>query len=91
IITRINTTIKHSKYILGQNFKRKSAKRTEYRPCKIDIDNTVKLVNYNGSAHLSALLQSDGFLVIPQGLTELVTGSKIDFLPIIKSFHERQV
>ncbi len=89
LITGINTKIEYSKYILGQNFKRDSAKRAEYRPCKIDIDNTIKLVNYNGSAHLLALSQSDGFFIIPQGIIELVAGSKVDFLPIKKNFHER--
>jgi len=86
LITGINTKIEYSKYILGQNFKRDSAKRAEYRPCKIDIDNTLQLVNDNGSAHSAALLQSDGFFVIPQGITELAAGSEVDFLPISKIF-----
>lgn len=86
LITGIKTKIKYNKYILGENYKRSSAKRTEYRPCKIDSDNTIKLINYNGSAHLSALLQSDGFFIIPQGITELITGSKVNFLPINKIF-----
>lgn len=89
LITETKTKIKYSKYILGENFKRSSAKRTEYRPCKIDIDDTLKLVNYNGSAHLSALLQSDGFFVVPQGITELKAGNKVDFLPLIKFSYER--
>ncbi|KPJ67523.1 MAG: hypothetical protein AMJ43_04550 [Coxiella sp. DG_40] len=86
LITGTKTKIKYSKHILGENFKRGSAKRIEYRPCKIDSDNIIKLVNYNGSAHLSALLQSDGFFVIPKGITELAAGSIVDFLPINKIF-----
>jgi molybdopterin molybdotransferase len=86
IIMGNNAKIEYSKYIISENFSRHSAKRTAFQPCKIDSNNTLKLVNYNGSAHLSALLHSDGFFIIPQGITELKAGSEVDFLPINKIF-----
>jgi molybdopterin molybdotransferase len=67
---------------LAKEFQRKSAERQEYIPARIDTDGTLIPVEFHGSADLPALLQSDGFMMIPQGTTQIKKGAKVDFLAL---------
>ncbi len=49
-------------------YKRKKAERTSLVPVKI-VDNKVTPVEYHGSAHLFALNNADGFIIVPQNVT----------------------
>lgn len=51
-------------------YKRKKAERTSLVPVKI-VDNKVTPVEYHGSAHLFALNNADGFIIVPQNTTLL--------------------
>lgn len=65
---------------LAGELTRRSASRTEYCPCCISSDGLAERVTYHGSAHLTALTQADGFLVIPQGVTSLPAGARVTFV-----------
>jgi molybdopterin biosynthesis enzyme len=43
-------------------------------------------VEYHGTAHLMALLECDGFFIVPRNVTDISAGEKVDFLSIKDSF-----
>jgi len=49
-------------------------------------DGMLKLIEYHGSAHLRALLNCDGFFVVPNGVTDIPAGQKVSYLSIRGSF-----
>ncbi len=55
---------------LAQEYYRKKAERTSIVPVKIE-NNTVIPVEYHGSAHLFALNDATGFIIIPEKITEI--------------------
>ncbi|UCE60932.1 MAG: molybdopterin molybdotransferase MoeA [Phycisphaerales bacterium] len=59
---------------------RRSTERAEFCPCRILDSGVVERVSYHGSAHLSALMEADGFLFIPQGVELLLAGAKAEFV-----------
>lgn len=65
---------------LGGPFSRRSGSRTDYVPCRIAADGLAETVTYHGSAHLAALMQADGFLVIPRGDQSLAAGEEVTFV-----------
>ena len=64
---------------LGSAFRRRKAERTEYVPCRLTRDNTVEPAEYHGSAHLTALMQADGFFVVPMGVVAIAAGEDVIF------------
>ncbi|MEA1950390.1 MAG: molybdopterin molybdotransferase MoeA [Planctomycetota bacterium] len=70
--------------LLGAAFRRRKAERVEYVPACLADDGTVAAVDYHGSAHLTALTESDGFFVVPAGTSELAAGERVVFLPLLK-------
>ena len=44
---------------------------------------TLQKIEYHGSAHLLALTQADGFLIVPQGIKEVPAGQPLAFLPTV--------
>jgi len=62
---------------LANDWSRRSGARTEYCPCRIQADGMAERVTYHGSAHLAAVMESDGFLVIPQGVESLPAGAEV--------------
>ena len=66
---------------LAGDFTRRHVERVEYVPCRLTAEGTVQPISYHGSAHLLALMQSDGFLVILQGVAQLTAGERVSFLP----------
>ena len=67
---------------LAGGYTRRSAKRLGYVPCRLTDGGTVEAVDYHGSAHLSALLQSDGFFVVAEGVKTLSAGERVRVLPV---------
>ena len=68
---------------LGSDFKRRKTERQEYVPASITQDARVEPVEFHGSAHLAALLQADGFIVVPAGVPELPEGEVAAFIPFV--------
>ncbi|MBN2294319.1 MAG: molybdopterin molybdotransferase MoeA [Pirellulales bacterium] len=69
---------------LGDDFRRRKTERMEYVPARLNDDGTVSAVDYHGSAHLTALTESDGFFVVPIGTSELAAGERVTFLSLLK-------
>ena len=65
---------------LAQDFVRRSTTRTDYYPCRILGDGRVQTVAYHGPAHLRAVMQSDGFVVVPPGVKSLAAGEEVTFV-----------
>ncbi|MFP3903911.1 MAG: gephyrin-like molybdotransferase Glp [Armatimonadota bacterium] len=68
---------------LACKFTRKKGGRRGYIPGRIDHQMRLWPVEYHGSAHLLALSDADGFFSIPEGVTELPAGERVDFLPLL--------
>jgi molybdopterin molybdotransferase len=67
---------------LGHDIVRKNTKRQEYVPARVSDAGVVLPVEFHGSAHLTALMNADGFLVVPIGPAALLAGSRVRFLPL---------
>jgi molybdopterin molybdotransferase len=67
---------------LGQDFARRNTERQEYVPARVSEAGVVLPVEFHGSAHLSALMESDGFLIVPIGPAALPAGSRVRFMPL---------
>ena len=72
--------------ILGCDFQRRKADRIEYVPARLADDGTVVPVEFHGSAHLSALTEADGFLIVPIGRPLLSAGEQVQFVPLRKGW-----
>ncbi len=57
---------------------RKKASRKSWIPVIITDEGYVKPVDYNGSAHINALVRADGLIAIPIGKVELKQGEFVD-------------
>lgn len=67
---------------LASDFRRKKLDRKLFVPARITDDGAIEPITYHGSAHLAALMQADGFLVVPSGVGEMAAGSEAGFVPI---------
>jgi len=67
---------------LGTGFARRKAERTEYVPCRLTERGACEPVEFHGSAHLRALLEADGFFIVPKGIKELRAGETVSFMPV---------
>jgi molybdopterin molybdotransferase len=67
---------------LATSFTRRNAERQEYVPARLDASARCSPVPYHGSAHLAALTGTDGFFVVPFGVTMLPAGTEVRFLPL---------
>jgi molybdopterin molybdotransferase len=65
---------------LARSFERRKGARTEHVPCRIDADGRVRSLEYHGSAHLAALLNADGFFVVPRGELSLPADAEVRVL-----------
>ena len=71
-----------SEYPLKDDFSRKYAERMALIPVRITQDRFVQPVEYNGSAHITALSGADGIITVPVGVGNLVKGTLLTFRPI---------
>lgn len=65
---------------LAGEFRRRRADRLEYVPAALTAAGRVEPLACHGSAHLLALTQADGFVIVPNGVTELAAGAAVDFV-----------
>jgi molybdopterin molybdotransferase len=73
-------------YRVGAGFSyRKKRDRREYVRARLEPDGaggwTAQKFPRDGAGILSSMTESDGFVVLAEGLTELAPGSPVDFLP----------
>jgi molybdopterin molybdotransferase len=66
---------------LGEAVRRRHVERTEYLPVRVR-GGVVTPVAFHGSAHLNALGDADGLIVMPLGAAEIARGTEIDVRPI---------
>ena len=66
---------------LARDFSRRKAGRFEFVPSRLTAEGTLEPVSYHGSAHLSALMNADGFLLVPDGVKALKAGDRVGFMP----------
>ena len=62
---------------MGKTYSRKKSERDSFIPVKIE-GGRVFPEDYHGSAHIQALINADGFIMIPIGSTELKEGDTVD-------------
>ena len=62
---------------LSESFKRKKTERLYFLPIKTNSDREVTPLDYHGSAHLTALTDLDGFVMIPVGIDEVKSGEEV--------------
>ena len=67
---------------LATPFTRRNAERQEYVPARLDESARCSPVPYHGSAHLGALTGTDGFFVVPLGVTMMPARAEVRFLPL---------
>lgn len=65
---------------LAAGYARPRVDRQEHVPCRINATGEVESFDYHGSAHLLALVEADGFFVVPVGVNSLSAGAPIDVL-----------
>jgi molybdopterin molybdotransferase len=71
---------------LACDFHRRKTQRLAFLPCQLVRNGMLEPTEYHGTAHLRALLNSDGFFVVPKGTTEILAGEKVDYLSIKENF-----
>ncbi len=74
---------------LGCDFERRKTDRDEYVPCRLRADGHLEPVAFHGSAHLAALLETDGFFIVPAGKARIEVGEPVAFLPTAGRMGER--
>jgi len=70
---------------LGFDVQRLKTQRVEYVPCRLSREALVEPFEYHGPAHLAALVEADGFLVVPAGTARLAQGDEVKFVSINKA------
>jgi molybdopterin molybdotransferase len=82
LLSGANPDLRELELELGQDFARKNTNRQEYLPARVSSSGVVLPVEFHGSAHLTALMECDGFMIVPVGPAELAAGSRVRFLPL---------
>lgn len=62
---------------LEESIRRKDTERLEWFPIVITRTGTVKLIEYHGSAHISALSGADGLICVDVGVDEMNKGTMV--------------
>jgi molybdopterin molybdotransferase len=65
---------------LAEPYRRRAGERMAYFPCRIREDGFAEPVRYSGSAHLAALVNADGFCIIPKGVNSLEANADVSFM-----------
>jgi molybdopterin molybdotransferase len=86
LLAGMKSELRYFNFTLGRDFHRRQDDRTAFLPCKLTPDGTLQPVAYHGTAHLRALLDCDGFFIVPQGVKDITAGQKISYLNIKDSF-----
>ncbi|MBM3420750.1 MAG: molybdopterin molybdotransferase MoeA, partial [Bacteroidetes bacterium] len=62
---------------LAEDFRRKNSIRTGWLPVIITAKGKVRPVEYHGSAHISALPDADGIMMVQAGISSIKAGTKV--------------
>ena len=65
---------------MAADFRRRKTDRAWFVPCRLTSDTRLAPVEYHGSAHLMAVMQADGFGIVPVGVGELAAGDEVTFV-----------
>ena len=79
--------LRYCKLPLACDVHRWDAQRMGFLPCRLTCDGTIEPVEYHGTAHLSALLNCDGFFIVPKDVKTIPAGQKAEFISL-KGFFE---
>jgi len=71
-----------SRLPMGIDYKRKKTERLGLIPVAVNSDNKVMTIEYHGSAHIFALAQANGYIMIPIGVSEVKEGEFVDVRPL---------
>ena len=63
---------------LAESIRRKDTERQEWFPVTITKAGTLKLIEYHGSAHISALTGADGLIHVNVGIAEVEKGTIVE-------------
>ena len=63
---------------LAKSYERKKAKRLSFIPVQITDEGKVLPLEYHGSAHIRALVNADGLISVPIGVTKINEGELTD-------------
>ncbi|MDA3930831.1 MAG: molybdopterin molybdotransferase MoeA [Prolixibacteraceae bacterium] len=74
--------VKTFKCVFIDDFKRKKADRLEFLPVNITKSGKVKLLPYNGSAHILALTVANALMEIPIGVKTIEKGDLVNVRPL---------
>ena len=86
LISGINYRPRYVTLPLANDFHRKNTERMAFMPCKLTQDGLLEQIEYHGTAHLLALVDCDGFFIVPKGQTSISADQKVSFLSIKDSF-----
>ncbi len=86
LMTGKKLIVRHVTLPLADDFHRRRAKRLAYLPCRLMQNGLIEQTEYHGTAHLQALLDSDGFFIIPKGVKDISAGEKVSYISIKDSF-----
>jgi molybdopterin molybdotransferase len=67
---------------MATKFERKKTERTEFVPVKINDACKVEVVKYHGSGHFTALVDTDGFIMIEKGVNKIDAKETVEVLII---------
>lgn len=70
------------KTVIMDDFKRKKADRLEFLPVQITETGKVKLLPYNGSAHIHAISKANALMEIPVDVKEFEKGDQVYVRPL---------
>lgn len=79
LITGRKFKLRSTSLPIEKSYKRRRSERVSFVPARLTCKGSIEPVEYHGSAHLSALLDSDGFFVVPEGITQLSAGDNVNF------------
>lgn len=63
---------------IAEDFTRKNSQRLGWLPVKINAKGKAKPVEYHGSAHITALPDADGIMMVPAGVNSITRGSIVN-------------
>ena len=70
------------KSVFIDDYERKRGDRLEFLPVEITTTGKVKLLPYNGSAHIHALSKANALMEIPIGVTQIEKGDLVNVRPL---------
>jgi molybdopterin molybdotransferase len=74
--------VAYSMLPLAESITRERTDRESWIPVRITEQDTVRAIEYHGSAHINALCQADGLIVAPAGVASLKKGTLVRVRPI---------